>query len=251
MAEDKSDSALVGGDTDSFIEDVLARRMTSVETEVRSDSTITVNQCHLGKEVEVGANALKDKTIGTVKPQKSAVDALRESDSTLVVGLRKPDGTTVDVPRESDYTNIDTPRESDSPSVDPHGKMSSVTLGSDREPDGTVVELRESDKMTIDTVRESNNTILSAPVESDNATFHVLRDSDNAIDVLGESMTMDRLDTTVGPTTSEYDRIDLDKPEAKSKVEIKAREGRSIEAANELCTMSQCHSPRAFGGLGS
>jgi hypothetical protein len=252
VAEDESDSALLGGDTDSFVEDVLARRMTSVETEVRSDSTITVNQCHLGKEVEVVANAPKDKTIGTVESQKSAVDALRESDNTLVVGLRESDGTTVDVPREPDYTNVDAPGESDNPSVDTHGKMSSVTLGSDGEPDGMVVELGESDSMTIDTVGESNNTILGAPVESENAIFHVLGDSDNAIDVLGESMTMDGLDTTeVGPTTSEYDRMDLDKPEGKSKVEIKAREGGSIEAANELCTMSQCHSPRASRGLGS
>jgi hypothetical protein len=67
VAEDESDSALLSGDTDSFVEDVLARRMTSVETEVRLDSTITVNQCHLGKEVEVVANALKDKTIRIVE----------------------------------------------------------------------------------------------------------------------------------------------------------------------------------------
>jgi hypothetical protein len=51
-----------------FIKDVLAKRMTSVEIEVRSDSTVTVNQCYVSKEVEVGANAPKDKTIRTVKP---------------------------------------------------------------------------------------------------------------------------------------------------------------------------------------
>ena len=252
MAEDESDSALVGGDTDSFVEDVWARRVTSVEMEVRSDSTITVNQCHVGKEVEVVANAPKDKTIETVEPQESTVDALKESDNTLIIGLRESDGTTVDVPRELDYTNVDAPRESDNPSVDSLGKPSSTTLDSDREPDGTVVERGESDNMTIDAVGESNNTILGAPVESDNAIAHVLRDSDNAIDILGESMAIDVLDKTeVGPTTTEYDIMELDIPEAKSRVEIKAREGESIEAVNALHTMSQYHSPRTSGGLGS
>ena len=252
VAEDESDSAPMGGDTDSFGEDVWARRVTSVETEVRSDSTITVNQCHVGKEVEIGANAPKDKTIETVEPQELAVDALKESDNILLVGLRESDGATVVVPRESDYTNIDTPRELDNPSVDSLGKPSSAILDSDREPDSTVVELGESDNMTIDAVGESNSTILGAPVEPDNARAHVLRDSDNAIDVLGESMAIDVLGKTeVAPTTSEYDIMELDIPEAKSRVEIKAREGESIEAANALYTMSQYHNPRTSGGLGS
>jgi hypothetical protein len=59
--------ALLSGNTDLFIKDVLAKRITSVKTEVRLDSTITVNQCYLGKEVKVGANAPKDKTIRTVE----------------------------------------------------------------------------------------------------------------------------------------------------------------------------------------
>jgi hypothetical protein len=239
VAEDESDSALVGGDADSFVEDVWARRVTSVETEVISDSTVTVNQCHVGKEVEVGTNVIKDKAIEIVEPQKLAVDALKELDNTLVVGLRELDGTIVDMPRESDYTNVDAPRESDNPSVDSLGKPSSATLDSDREPDGTAVELGESDNMTIDAVGESNNTIPGTPVESGNATIHVIGDSDNAIDMLGESMAIDVLDKTeVGPTTSDYDIMELDIPEAKSRVEIKAREGESIEAANALYTMS-------------
>jgi hypothetical protein len=68
VVEDKSDSALVDGDTDLFVEDFQARRVTSVEREVGLDSTIAVNQCHISKEVEVGANVLKDKTIETVEP---------------------------------------------------------------------------------------------------------------------------------------------------------------------------------------
>ena len=68
MVEDKSDSALVGGDIDSFVKDVWVRRVTFVEMEVRLDSTITVNQCHVGKEVEVVANTPKDKIIETVEP---------------------------------------------------------------------------------------------------------------------------------------------------------------------------------------
>lgn len=82
---------------------------------------------------------------------------------------------------------------------------------------------------------ELNDTILSAHVESENATFLVLGDSDLAKDVLEASITMDRPETTeVGPTTFEYDRINLDKPEAKSKVEIKASEDESIEAATRV-----------------
>ena len=68
MVEDESDSALVGGNIDLFIKDVWVRRVTFVEMEVRSNSTITVNQCHVGKEVEVVTNTPKDKTIKTVKP---------------------------------------------------------------------------------------------------------------------------------------------------------------------------------------
>jgi hypothetical protein len=69
-------------------------------------------------------------------------------------------------------------------------------------------------------------------------TFHMLKDLDNVIDVLRELITISKLDITVSLTTSEYDRMDLDKPEAKSKVEIKTREGRLIKAANKLCIIS-------------
>jgi hypothetical protein len=252
VEEDESDSALVDSDTDLFVEDVQARRVTSVETEVGSDSTITVNQCHVGKEVEVGANVPKDKTFETVEPQKSAVDALTESYYTSVVELRESDGTTVDMPGESDYTNIDALRESDNLSVDSLGKLYNAELDIDREPEGTVVEPGESDNMTIDEVGELNNAILDAPMESDNATVHVLGDSDNAIDVLQESTAMDMLDITeVDPTTSEYDMMDLDIPEAKSTVEMEVREGESIEAANALYTMSQYHNLRTSRGLDS
>ena len=63
---------------------------------------------------------------------------------------------------------------------------------------------------------------------------------------------MDVLDKTeVDQTSSEYDVMDLDIPGAKSRLEIEAMEGESIEAANALYTMSQYHSPRTSGGLGS
>jgi hypothetical protein len=57
----------VDSNTNLFIRDFWAR-VTFVETEVRLDSAITVNQFHISKEVKVSANALKDKTIKTVKP---------------------------------------------------------------------------------------------------------------------------------------------------------------------------------------
>jgi hypothetical protein len=213
--------------------------VTSVETEVGSDSTITVNQCHVGKEVKVGANVPKDKTIEIVKPQKSAVDALMESDYTSVVKLRESDSTSVDMPKELNYTSVNALGESDNPSVDSLRKLYNAELDLDREPDGIVVEHGELDSITIDAVGELNNAILDALMESDNATVHVLRDLDNAIDVLQESIAMDMLDTTeVDPTTSEYDMIDLDILEAKSTVEMEVREGELIEAANALYTMS-------------
>jgi RecJ-like exonuclease len=210
VAEDESDSALVDSNTDSFVGDFRAR-VTSIKTEVGSDSTIMVNQFHVGKEVKVSANAPKDETIGRVEPQKSAVDALKESDSIIV-----------EVPRESEYINVYTLGESDDSSVVSLGKLYNATLNTDREPDSIVVELEESDNMTINALRESNNIILDAPMESDNATDHVIRDSEKAIDMLRESM--DILDTTeMDRTTSEYDMMDLDILEAKSRVEIEAR----------------------------
>jgi hypothetical protein len=103
----------------------------------------------VGKEVKVSANALKDKTIEIVEPQKSVVDVLKESNSTLV-----------DVPRELDYN---------------------ATLNTDREQDGIVVELGELDNMIINAVGESNNTIMDAPMESDNAIVLVLGGLDNVL----------------------------------------------------------------------
>ncbi len=49
---------------------------------------------------------------------------------------------------------------------------------------------------------------------------------------------------------SEYDIIDLDILEAKSRVRMDIRGHESIEAASVPYTMSQ-HSPRSSGGLGS
>ena len=162
------------------------------------------------------------------------------------------DGTIVNVLRELDYTNVDAPRELDNLSVDSLRKPSSTTLNLDREPDSIVVERGESDNITINVVRESNNTILGAPMELDNAIAYILRDLDNAIDILGESMVIDVLDKTeVGLTTTEYNIMELDILEAKSRVEIKAREGESIEVVNTLYIMSQYHSPQTSRGLSS
>jgi hypothetical protein len=248
VAEDESDSVLVDGDTDSFIGDILAMRMTSVETETGPDSAITVDQCHIGKEVEVCANVPKVKTIEAVETQKSPVDELAESDSILVVGLGQSDGTIVDLPRKSDYATDDAPGEPDNSLGNPYN----VTLDSDKEPDRTIVKFGELNNMIVDAVEESNDTTMNAPVELDNAIFHMLGDSDNATDMPGEAMSTDTLNMTeVDPTTSQYDMIDLDIPGTNSRVEMVVREGESIEAANTLYTMSQYHSPRSFGGLGS
>ncbi len=251
MVEDESDSAPLDGDTDSFVEDITAKRMNSVELEVGSESNITFNQCYVGKEIDAGADTLKDKRIKKVKPQKSALDALKKSGNTLLVEVGDSDSTAVGASMESDYTDIDALGESDNLSIDLPGKPNNPTLDSDLEPDGTAVELGELDSMAINAIGESNNTILDTPVESDNTLVHLLGDSDNAIDVIQESMAMDVLDTTGGdPTSSECDIMDLDIPGAKSRVEMEVREGESIEAAGALYTMSQNHSPQTSGGLG-
>jgi hypothetical protein len=208
---------MVDGDTDLFVGDVRTMRMTSVET------------------------------VETVESPKSPIDVLGESDSILVVGLGGSDGTTVYVPKESNYTTDDTPGES---TVKLLGKLYNVTLDSDREPDGMIVELVESGN-NVDTVGEPNNTILDIPVESNNATVHLLGDSDNATDVPGEAVAMDVLNTIEAePTTSEYD-MDLNLAGAKSRIEMEVGEGESIETANVLYTTSQYQSPRPSGGLGS
>jgi hypothetical protein len=56
-------------------------------------------------------------------------------------------------------------------------------------------------------------------------------------------MAIDVLNTIeVDRTTSKYDIIDLNILEAKSRVEIKAKQSKLIDAANALYTMSQYHS---------
>jgi hypothetical protein len=63
---------------------------------------------------------------------------------------------------------------------------------------------------------------------------------------------VDVLDTTeVDPTTFKNDIMDLDILEAKNRLQMEAREDKSIEAANALYTISQYHSPRTSRGLGS
>jgi hypothetical protein len=246
VTEDESDGALVDGDrdslvdgdADSLVENVRPRRATPVETEAGSYTSITVDLCHVGKDVEVGANAPNEKPIETVEPPKwTAVNAREESD-----------GTTVDVPRESDFTVVDPLWESGNASV---GALEepSVTLDSDVEPSG--VELGESDNMNVDAVGESNNTMLDVPVESDNATVQLLGESDNGTDVPGKTMAMDVHDTTELDPASEYDMMDLDIPGSKSRVGMEVRGRKSIEAASALYTMSQHHSPPSSGGLGN
>jgi hypothetical protein len=214
-------------------------KVTPVEMEAESCSSITVDLRHVDKEVEVGADAPNEKPIKTVEPPKRvAVNALVD-----------PDSTTVNVPRGSDWTTVDALGESGNASVDALGKPSNATLPSDREPYGTTVEPEESDNMNVDAVGESNNTTLDVPLESDNATFQVLGESDNRTDVPGEGMAMGAHITEVDPA-SDDDMMDLDILEAKSRVGMDVRGRESIDAASVLCTMSQ-HSPQSSGGLGT
>ena len=72
MAEDESDTGLVDGDAESVDEGVPAISVIPVEKEAEPDSTISVDQCHVGEDVEDGANALRDKPNETVAEEFSA-----------------------------------------------------------------------------------------------------------------------------------------------------------------------------------
>jgi len=87
--------------------------------EAGSESTILVDQCHVGEDAEDGANTPKDKPMETVA-QKSAVDPLGELDRTPLLGLREPEeplvkagelDAIVNAVGESGNSRLDSPRE--------------------------------------------------------------------------------------------------------------------------------------------
>jgi len=67
----------------------------------------------------------------------------------------------------------------------------------------------------------------------------MLKDLNNIINMLRELITINKLNTKkVSLTTSKYNKIDLNKLEAKSKVKTKVKKGKIIKAANKLCIIS-------------
>ncbi len=70
MAEDKSDTGIV------VDEGVPAISVIPVEKEATLDSTMLVDQCYVGRDVEDGANAPRDELDATIA-ENSAVDPLR------------------------------------------------------------------------------------------------------------------------------------------------------------------------------
>lgn len=83
MAEDKSDTGIVDSDTKSVDEGVPAISVIPIKKEAAPDSTISVDQCHVGEDVEDGTNAPRDKPDETVA-ENSAIDPLRGSDTPLL-----------------------------------------------------------------------------------------------------------------------------------------------------------------------
>jgi hypothetical protein len=244
VADDASDSVLEDGGADPFVREI---RTASVEIEAVSDSTIKVDQCHVGKEVEASQESPKDKTIETFGPQQWTAVNMRESDSASVVRPKEPKGATLDAPVEPLCTSAD----ADSPSVDPVESAHNAAPNFKRGSDDARVEVGHSDHFTADPIGELKNTPLDALAESDDTIVNVLWNSDITRDVPKEAMAMAVLDTTeFNHTASEQDMIDLNVPGAKSRGEAKGSGGQSADAARVLCTMSQYGGAQSSEGLG-
>ena len=244
MAEDEIDTALVDGDAESVDEGVPVIGVIPVEKETGPDSTISVDQCHVGNDYEDGANTPRDKPNETVA-EKSAVDLLGESDNTP---LREPDGTLVDA-RQLDDATFDAAGSPGNPRV--YSPINNAALETDIL-DDTIFEFEMFDNTTVEAIEESNNTATDIAVSSHDTTAQKLGDSDNVLDVPGEAMAMDMFGTAEpDPTTSEYDMMDFNILGAKNSTQPDVREGESMEAANALYTMSQYHNPLSSEGLGS
>jgi len=237
---------MADGDAESIDEGVPAISVIPIENEAAPDSTISVDQCHVGADVEDGTNARRDELDEAIA-EKSAVDPLRESDTPLlqVKGL---DETLVDAGQLHDAA-IDAAEEFGNPRADSARKDAALDSGM---PDDTMFEFGAPGNMTVDAIEESSNTTTDMAADSDNTTARKLGDADNVPDVPGESMAMD-MPCTAEPdlTTSEFDMLDLDIPGAKSRAQPGVRESDSMEAANALYTMSQYHDTLSSGGLGS
>ena len=228
MEGDERGSALVGGNRELAAENIRAMTVTSAEMETESESTITVDLCHVDEEVELRASAPKAKSIETVESRETTVDALGPDNTAPSV----PGGsgnTAVAVPDVPDYTAVDVLGQSDHARVDLLEKPYNVNLDADGE-------------ITVDAVKESNNKTLDA-----------LMESGDVADVLGESMAIGVLDAV--PTTFDYDMMDLDAAEGENSaeanvVEMPVREGDSIEPAVTHFKMSQHSISPSFGNLG-
>jgi len=236
--EGEDGSALMVGNGELAVKNIRVTRVASAEKQTGSDSTITVDVCHVDKEVEIRASAPKDKAIERVESRETTVDT---SDNTAADVSGESDNSAVAVLHESDYPVLE---QSDHARVDSLGNPYNGTLDTDGELDETMAELGKSDSMTVDAVGESNNKTLDVLVEADKAT-----------DVLGESVAIDVRDAAeVDPTTFDYDMMDLDTAEGKNSVEVDGVEmfggGDSIEAAATLSTLSQHNIPPSFDNLG-
>jgi hypothetical protein len=236
VAGDESDSVLVGGNRELAVEDFQAMKVAEMDT--GSDSTITVDLCHV--EVEVGAS-VKRKVIETVESGETTNGTLR-SDNKAADVPGESDNTAVAVPDESNHIVLDVLWPSDDAGVDALREPYNATLDADGEPDDAITELRKYDNMTIDAVEESSNEVLNALVESDRMA-----------DVLEEPVAIEAFDATEAePSTFDYDMMDLDTAEGKNSSEVDGAEvfrDDTIEAAATFYTMSQHSTSPSFVNL--
>jgi hypothetical protein len=221
------------------IKNIQLIRVASIEKQTGSDSTITVNICHIDKEVEIRTSIPKDKVFERVKSRETIVNT---SDNTAADISGKSDNSAVTVFYKSDYPVL---KQSDYTRVNSLGNLYNGRLNTDRELDKTIIELGKSNSIIVNTIRESNNKILD-----------ILIEADKVIDILGKSVAINIYNTAeVDPITFNYNIMDLDIVKEKNSIEINRVKifggSDSIEAAATLSILSQYNIPLSFNNLGN
>lgn len=190
----ESDSAVEGDDAGSLVEEVHAARATPVEADTGPGSSITVDLSHLEKD-GVASDAPKGPPNEIVENRGwTAVNALKESNSTMAERPRGPDCTTADVCRAS--------RESSTAVLEAHpGAVDSGT-------EEGAVGIRETDGMTAAAAGRGSRPHLDEPAGSISAA---VQGTSQATDTPGEGEVACRT-SEAGPAASGYHMMDLDTP---------------------------------------
>jgi hypothetical protein len=84
VAEDKNNTGMADSNIELVDEDVPAISIIPIKKKAILDSTISVDQCHVGEDIEDGIDAPWDKLDETIV-KKAAVDLFRELDNILLL----------------------------------------------------------------------------------------------------------------------------------------------------------------------